>query len=62
MTRTAHIYSSVPHETDGIYVEVTEPMSDRDKSPVVVESSWQPTVGECIAWSVEKGAIIWKEQ
>jgi len=56
MKRTAQIWISKPHDIDGIYVEINEPFSKKDKSPVTIDSTWFLTQLECENWARLNGA------
>jgi len=59
--KRAKIWTSVPHEVDGIYVELIEEIGKK-KLAVQTDSTWLPTVEECRAWALAQGASVITER
>lgn len=58
MKRRAIIWLSVPHEVDGICVEIEEQFSKkRPHEWVTIENRWFQTFVECQSFSAEMGAL-----
>lgn len=58
----AYIWTSAPHETDGIYVEVLEQLSRRSTKFFQVQSEWFPTVQACREYAIAAGAELIEEK
>ena len=56
MKRWARIWVNSPDETDGIYVELLEPMTPKSKLECQVDAVWFQTYDECEQWAYKNGA------
>lgn len=55
--RTAKIWITAPHEEDGFFVELLEPLSSRNKDLVQLDSAWFPSTQACYEWAIANGAM-----
>lgn len=54
--RWARIWSDSPHEVDGIFVEIIEPMSPKSNLECQVDAVWLPSADACEQWAYKNGA------
>lgn len=56
LKRYARIWSSVPDEKDGFFVEIIEQLSAKNTSEFQVEAEWFPTLLQCESFAKNQEA------